>query len=63
MQVELLANINNLADAQAAVAMGASGVGLFRTEYIFLTHPDVPDEEQQFAGLSRNHRGQSRTTR
>ena len=29
--------------------MGASGVGLFRTEYIFLTHPDVPDEEEQFA--------------
>ena len=48
-KVELLANINSLADAQAAVAMGASGVGLFRTEYIFLTHPDVPDEEQQLA--------------
>ena len=29
-------------------AMGASGVGLFRTEYIYLTHPDVPDEEEQF---------------
>src|SRR4029078_12795947 len=46
-KVQLLANINSLSDAQAAVAMGASGVGLFRTEYIFLTHPDVPDEEQQ----------------
>jgi phosphotransferase system enzyme I (PtsI) len=46
-RVELLANVNNLSDAQAAVAMGASGVGLFRTEYIFLTHPDVPDEQQQ----------------
>jgi phosphoenolpyruvate-protein phosphotransferase (PTS system enzyme I) len=45
--VQLLANINSLADAQAAVAMGASGVGLFRTEYLFLTHPDVPDEEEQ----------------
>jgi phosphotransferase system enzyme I (PtsI) len=46
-RVELLANINNLADARAAVAMGASGVGLFRTEYLFLTHADVPDEQQQ----------------
>ena len=45
--VQLLANINSLPDALAAVAMGASGVGLFRTEYLFLTHPDVPDEEQQ----------------
>ena len=26
-----------------------AGVGLFRTEYIYLTHPDVPDEEEQFA--------------
>lgn len=47
--VELLANINNLHDAGAASAMGAAGVGLFRTEYLFLTHPDVPDEEEQLA--------------
>ncbi|MHB1038384.1 MAG: phosphoenolpyruvate--protein phosphotransferase [Pirellulales bacterium] len=48
-EVELLANINNLADARAAVAMGASGVGLFRTEYLFLTHPSTPSEEEQLA--------------
>ncbi len=47
-QVELLANINNIADAQGAGKVGASGVGLFRTEYLFLTHPDVPDEEEQY---------------
>jgi phosphotransferase system enzyme I (PtsI) len=47
--IELLANINNAADARAAAAMGASGVGLFRTEYLYLTHPDVPDEEEQLA--------------
>lgn len=47
--VDLLANINNIADAKAAVAMGATGVGLYRTEYLFLTHPDVPDEEEQLA--------------
>lgn len=48
-QVELLANINSATDARAASAMGASGVGLFRTEYLFLTHPDVPDEDEQLA--------------
>ncbi len=48
-KIQLLANINSLSDAKAATAMGASGVGLFRTEYIFLTHPDVPDEDQQLA--------------
>jgi phosphotransferase system enzyme I (PtsI) len=47
-QVELLANINNLADAHAAEAVGAGGVGLFRTEYLFLTHHDVPGEEEQY---------------
>jgi phosphoenolpyruvate-protein phosphotransferase len=46
--VELLANINNLADAQSAHKVGAAGVGLFRTEYLFLTHHDVPGEEEQY---------------
>lgn len=48
VQVELLANINNVADAMAAETVGATGVGLFRTEYLFITHPDVPDEEEQY---------------
>ena len=47
-QIELLANINNLADAHAAQKVGATGVGLFRTEYLFLTHHDVPGEEEQY---------------
>ncbi|MGE0609387.1 MAG: phosphoenolpyruvate--protein phosphotransferase [Pirellulales bacterium] len=47
--VELFCNINNLSDAQAATRMGAGGVGLYRTEYLFLTHPTVPDEEEQLA--------------
>jgi phosphoenolpyruvate-protein phosphotransferase (PTS system enzyme I) len=47
--VELLANVNGAADACSAVSVGAVGVGLYRTEYLFLTHPSVPDEEEQFA--------------
>lgn len=46
-ELELLANINVVADARSAVAMGASGVGLYRTEYLYLTHADVPDEDEQ----------------
>jgi phosphotransferase system enzyme I (PtsI) len=46
--LRLEANINGVADAQAACAMGASGVGLYRTEYLYLTHPNVPDEGDQF---------------
>jgi phosphotransferase system enzyme I (PtsI) len=48
VQVELLANINTFADAQAAHAVGATGIGLFRTEYLYLGHHDVPDEEEQY---------------
>lgn len=44
----LLANINNVADAKSAKAMGAAGVGLYRTEYLYLTHSSVPDEDEQF---------------
>lgn len=47
VELNFQANINSIADAQAAKAMGAAGVGLFRTEYLYLTHPDVPDEEEQ----------------
>src|SRR5207237_541237 len=43
-----LANINNAADAVAAGQVGAVGVGLYRTEYLFLTHPSVPTEEEQY---------------
>jgi phosphoenolpyruvate-protein phosphotransferase len=46
---ELLANVNSAPDAAMAIRVGASGIGLFRTEYIFLTHPSVPTEDEQVA--------------
>jgi phosphotransferase system enzyme I (PtsI) len=49
VQVELLANVSGLADAQMAGRTGAVGAGLYRTEYLFLTHPSIPDEEEQLA--------------
>lgn len=45
--LELMANINGVGDAKAAVAMGATGVGLYRTEYLYMAHPTVPGEEEQ----------------
>jgi phosphoenolpyruvate-protein phosphotransferase len=47
--IELLANVSGLADAQMAGRAGAIGVGLYRTEYLFLTHTSIPDEEEQLA--------------
>jgi phosphotransferase system enzyme I (PtsI) len=49
IEVSLQANINGTSDVAAACAMGADGVGLFRTEYLYLAHHDVPDEEEQLA--------------
>ena len=47
--VELLANIESPADAQAALAAGAVGVGLFRTEFLFMNrNGEMPGEDEQF---------------
>ena len=48
VELKLQANINGVTDAEAAGAMGATGVGLYRTEYLYLTHPNVPDEDEQY---------------
>lgn len=47
--LRLQGNINGVPDAKAACAMGASGIGLYRTEYLYLTHSSVPDEDEQYA--------------
>jgi phosphotransferase system enzyme I (PtsI) len=47
--VELLANIELPGDAHGALAAGAVGVGLFRTEFLFMNRDgDLPGEEEQF---------------
>jgi phosphotransferase system enzyme I (PtsI) len=48
-KVDLLANIEMPDDAAVAVAAGAVGVGLFRTEFLFMGRLDnLPDEEEQY---------------
>ncbi|MCB0916478.1 MAG: phosphoenolpyruvate--protein phosphotransferase [Actinobacteria bacterium] len=47
--VALLANIGGPEDVDAAVAAGAEGVGLFRTELSFLDRADAPSETEQVA--------------
>ncbi|HEY9095559.1 MAG TPA: phosphoenolpyruvate--protein phosphotransferase [Hydrogenophaga sp.] len=49
-RIELLANIEQPADAVAALKAGAVGVGLFRTEFLFMgRNGKLPDEEEQYA--------------
>jgi phosphoenolpyruvate-protein phosphotransferase (PTS system enzyme I) len=53
-RIELCANIELPDDARAAVDSGATGVGLFRTEFLFMNHKDrLPEEEEQFAAYRR----------
>ncbi len=46
-KVPLLANLGSPKDAAAAVALGAEGVGLFRTEFLFLDSRSAPTVEEQ----------------
>ncbi|MGO1583165.1 MAG: phosphoenolpyruvate--protein phosphotransferase, partial [Actinomycetaceae bacterium] len=48
-RVELLANIGTAADAERAAATAAEGVGLFRTEFLFLEAAEAPSVEDQAA--------------
>ncbi|HKZ85357.1 MAG TPA: phosphoenolpyruvate--protein phosphotransferase [Anaerolineae bacterium] len=48
-RVEVAANIGSPEETRAAVAAGAEGVGLFRTEFVFLDRQVAPDEEEQYA--------------
>jgi phosphocarrier protein FPr len=50
--VEILANVGNADDAQAARDNGAEGVGLLRTEFVYLAHQTMPSEQQQVEALS-----------
>jgi phosphoenolpyruvate-protein phosphotransferase (PTS system enzyme I) len=52
-EVELHANIELPQDVTVAKESGATGVGLFRTEFMFLNRDDLPDEEEQFEGYRR----------
>ncbi|MFL9966225.1 phosphoenolpyruvate--protein phosphotransferase [Paraburkholderia sediminicola] len=53
-RIELCANIELPDDARAAVNSGATGVGLFRTEFLFMNHKHrLPEEEEQFDAYRR----------
>ncbi|MCW5575798.1 MAG: phosphoenolpyruvate--protein phosphotransferase [Burkholderiales bacterium] len=48
VDVELHANIELPGDVAPALDGGATGIGLFRTEFLFLNRPDLPGEDEQF---------------
>ncbi len=47
-RIQLCANIERPDEAAAALAGGAEGVGLFRSEFLFLNRRELPDEDEQY---------------
>ncbi len=48
IRVDVTANAGSIADAAEALHMGADGIGLLRTEFLFLERTTAPTEEEQF---------------
>ena len=51
--IQLFANIEVPNDIISVNASGASGIGLFRTEFLFMNRQDMPDEEEQFQAYKK----------
>ena len=47
--IQLLCNIELPADTTHAHGVGAAGVGLYRTEFLYMNRSDMPDEDEQYA--------------
>jgi phosphocarrier protein FPr/phosphocarrier protein len=55
-RIEVFANLGSIAEAQVAVAHGAEGCGLLRTEFLFLEREQPPTEDeqlQQYQGIAK----------
>jgi phosphoenolpyruvate-protein phosphotransferase/dihydroxyacetone kinase phosphotransfer subunit len=50
-RIEVCANLGAVKDAQRALALGAEGVGLLRTEFMFADRPELPSEDEQADAL------------
>jgi phosphocarrier protein FPr len=51
-RIEIVANVGSPEDVDAAVENGAEGVGLLRTEFLFLERDSLPDEDEQYAAYA-----------
>jgi len=48
-EIKLYANINGPEDVEGVLLNGAEGIGLFRSEFLFMGRNTIPDEEEQFS--------------
>lgn len=57
VKIEMLANLDEPGEVNAALDVGAEGVGLLRTEFIFLGRGGMPSEEEQFEAYRKVVKG------
>jgi phosphotransferase system enzyme I (PtsI) len=51
-RIEVAANLGSASEADDALKWGAEGVGLFRTEFLFMERDDLPSEDEQYEAYS-----------
>ncbi len=64
--IKLMANLELPREVESAIEIGAEGIGLLRTEFMFMNRPDLPDEDEQYvsiAGLLKRLDGKPLTVR
>ena len=54
--IEVFANIGGLKDAEAVIELGGEGVGLLRSEFLFMVRSNAPSEDEQAASLLLDRR-------
>ena len=47
-RIEVAANLGSASEAEEALGWGAEGVGLFRSEFLFMQRPELPSEDEQY---------------
>ena len=52
-RIEVAANIGSAEEAESALEWGAEGVGLFRTEFLFMERPELPSEDEQYGAYRK----------
>src|ERR671916_787824 len=52
-RIEVAANIGSAEEAESALEWGAEGVGLFRTEFLFMERSELPSEEEQYGAYRK----------
>ena len=57
VDIQLFANIELPVDVPVALEAGAEGIGLFRTEFLFLDRGDMPDEKEQYEAYKKVVKG------